>query len=139
MPQKNKAQPKPMNEPPEASQDDVLEPRGDEAWRTALEVVRDYRGDVTFELQDGSKLVGYVFDIDWNVDDGPTVRLDLPETGERSTIPSSRITRMILSGRDPAAGKSWEKWVRRYAETRLTGEDASIECDSLEPDSSDRS
>ena len=139
MPQKNKTAPKPVNETPDARQEDVLEPTDEESWRVALEVVRDYRGDVTIELQDGSHLEGFVFDIDWNEDGGPTVRLDLPEKAERRMIPSSRIARIILSGRDPAAGKSWENWLRRYAEKRLAGEEASIECDSLEPDSTERS
>ena len=100
--------------------------------RMALEIARDYRGDVELELRDGSRLAGFVFDIDWETESGPTARIDLPEDAERHLVPSGRILRIHLSGRDPAAGKSWENWVRRYAEKKLAGESASIESESLD-------
>jgi hypothetical protein len=52
--------------------------------------------------------------------------------GEKQTIPYDRITRLAFSGKDTAAGKSWENWVRRYVEKRMAGEQASIESDPLD-------
>jgi len=34
-----------------------------------------------------------------------------------------------FSGRDTAAGKSWENWLRKYAQKKVAGEIASIESD----------
>ena len=132
MPQENKTAPRPIDEPAMAHQNDVLEPKDEESWRCALEVVRDYRGDVTLNLQDGTQLIGFVFDIDWDAPGGWTVRLDTPEGAERHKVAADQIANIQLSGRDTAAGKSWENWVRRYAEKRLAGEEAGIECEPLD-------
>jgi hypothetical protein len=42
------------------------------------------------------------------------------------------VVSVAPSGRDPASGRSWEAWIRRYAERKLAGEAASIESESLE-------
>jgi hypothetical protein len=60
------------------------------------------------------------------------VRVMLVGGGEKQTIPYDRITRLAFSGKDTAAGKSWENWVRRYVEKRMAGEQASIESDPLD-------
>jgi hypothetical protein len=53
-------------------------------------------------------------------------------TGERRTISYDRIARLEFSGKDTAAGKTWENWVRRYVEKRLAGERASIDAEPLD-------
>ena len=62
-----------------------------------------------------------------------TVRLmpSGPET-TRVAVEASRIRTIALSSRDPAAGKSWESWVRRYAEKKLKGERAEIQSEPLD-------
>jgi hypothetical protein len=52
--------------------------------------------------------------------------------GEKRTIPYERIAKLEFTGKDTAAGKTWENWVRRYVEKRLAGENASIESDPLD-------
>jgi hypothetical protein len=52
--------------------------------------------------------------------------------GEKRTIPYAQIRRLEFSGKDAAAGKTWENWVRRYVEKYLAGERASIESESLD-------
>ena len=131
MPQENKTAPQAMDDPTEAQQHDVLEPTDDESWLLALEVVRDYRGDVTIHLRDGSELSGFVFDIRLNNERGSVIRMDLPGTGTRKEVAVESVAKITLSGRNTAAGKSWENWLRRYAEKRLAGEKASIECEPL--------
>ena len=131
MPQENKTAPRPMDDPTEAQQNDVLKPVDEESWQLALEVVRDYRGDVTIQLRDGSEVSGFVFDIRSKHGSDAVIRMDLPDTGARHEVDVSTVTSITLSGRNTAAGKSWENWVRRYAEKRLAGENASIECDPL--------
>lgn len=110
--------------------------------RRALDEAFDYRGDVTLVLRDGSSIEGYLFDRR----SGRTlaesrVRL-LPKTpvdGVPSTDPKARveisyadIAELRFTGRDTAAGKTWENWVRRYAEKKLKGERAEIASEALD-------
>ena len=100
----------------------------------ALEAAFRFRGDVTLTLDDGSRVEGYLFDR--RPPTGPhidTVRLmpSGPET-TRVAVEASRIRTIALSSRDPAAGKSWESWVRRYAEKKLKGERAEIQSEPLD-------
>lgn len=105
------------------------------ARQAALAHALDYRGDVTLELTDGRVVTGYIFDR--RVRDGRgVVRMELAEPDadghDRLTIPYDQIARLVFTGRDPAAGKSWENWIRRYAEKKLAGERAEITSEPLE-------
>jgi len=92
--------------------------------RAALEKAFDYRGDVTITLKDGSKNEGYVFD---RTSDAPAldqcrVRL-LPKGQSRKIVISyAQIARLEFTGRDTAAGKSFETWVKKYREKKRAGE-----------------
>lgn len=100
------------------------------AFGEALEAARDYRGDVTLELDDGTSVEGFLYDRSA----GPErkVRL-LPKDGAaRVSIAESRLRAIAFTGKDAAAGKTWENWVKRYAEKRLAGEAASIESEKLD-------
>ena len=95
----------------------------DEEIRIALEKAFDYRGDVTITRKDGSKVEGYVFDRRT----GRTlveslVRLFPKDSNQKIAIPYSEIAALAFTGRDTAAGKSWEAWVRKYWEKRAAGE-----------------
>jgi hypothetical protein len=48
------------------------------------------------------------------------------------SIPYSDIAALKFSDRDPAAGKSWEAWVRKYWQKKVAGEEAAIEPESLD-------
>lgn len=104
-----------------------------ETVQRALDEAFGYRGDVTLELADGSVVDGFVFDRRA----GPTleqsiVRIVPKDSEERRSIPYASIRRVVFSGRDPAAGKTWENWLKRYAEKKLRGEAAGIESEPLE-------
>ena len=91
--------------------------------REALEKAFDYRGDVTLTTKDGKKIEGYIFD---RVS-GPTlvasfVRVLPKDSNQRQKISYADIAALAFSGRDPAAGKSWEAWVRKYWEKKAAGE-----------------
>jgi hypothetical protein len=102
--------------------------------RTVIEKAFDYRGDVTITCKDGSQVAGYLFDRRV----GPTlaasvVRLMLATSNERPSIPYSEIAGLAFTGRDTAAGKSYEAWVKKYWEKRAKGEkNISIEPEALE-------
>jgi len=97
----------------------------------ALEKAFDYRGDVTIELNNGQLVEGYIFD---RRGDGPEpyVRLMVKDADDRMSVKYSDIKRLVFSGRDTAAGKSWETWVKKYSEKKAAGEKASIESEPLE-------
>jgi hypothetical protein len=100
--------------------------------REALEKAFDYRGDITITLKYGGQVEGYLFDrrIGRTLSDS-LVRI-LPANGPRVSIPYSDVAALSFSGRDSAAGKSWEAWIRKYWEKKAAGESAAIEPESLD-------
>ena len=93
----------------------------------------DYRGDVTLHLDDGTALECYVFDRrEGKGAEDSVVRVMPSDGGPRRSIPYGRIVGLAFTGKDTAAGKTWENWVRRYVEKRLAGEHAGIEADPLD-------
>ena len=106
----------------------------DEELREALEKAFDYRGDVTIMRKDGSKIEGYIFDrVTDKTLDGSFVRLLPKDSNQRVKIAYSDIAALAFSGRDTAAGKSWEAWVRKYWEKKEKGgESLSLQPESLE-------
>jgi len=103
--------------------------RDDDRFPAALAAARDYRGDVTVRRAAGDDLVGYLYDV-VRRESGPGVIRMLPQDGgSRVTLPIEEIAAIEFSGRDTAAGKSFETWVRKYAEKKLAGEVANFEPD----------
>src|SRR6266481_6551189 len=102
--------------------------------RTVIEKAFDYRGDVTISRKDGSDITGYLFDRRTGKTLAESVvRLMLPVGNERPAIPYSEIKGLAFTGRDTAAGKSYEAWVKKYWEKRAKGEkNISIEPEALE-------
>ena len=102
--------------------------------RDALEKAFDYRGNVTITLKDGSKIDAYVFDrVTRDTLAESYVRVLPISSGQRIRISYADIAALAFSGRDPAAGKSWEAWVRKYWEKKASGQGgASLQPDSLE-------
>lgn len=102
--------------------------------REALEKAFDYRGDVAITKKDGSKIDGYIFDrVTSTTLEGSFVRVLPRDSNQRVKISYAEIAALAFSGRDPAAGKSWEAWVRKYWEKKSTGEgNLSLQPESLE-------
>ena len=106
----------------------------EEELRIALEKAFDYRGDVTLTLKDNSRIEGYIFDRIT----GPSlstsyVRVLPKDSSQKIKIAYANIAALAFTGRDTAAGKSWEAWVRKYWENKASGEaDLSLEPESLE-------
>jgi hypothetical protein len=102
--------------------------------RQALEKAFDYRGDVTITRKDGTTLDGYIFDrVGGKTLETSFVRLLPKDSNQRIKLAYSEIAALAFSGRDPAAGKSWEAWVKKYWDKRQSGEgNLNIEPESLE-------
>ena len=107
---------------------------GENEIREALEKAFDYRGDITITLKTGDKVEGYIFDRR----SAPTleescVRLFPAGSNEKLSVRYADIAALAFSGRDTAAGRSWEAWVRKYWQKRAAGEkNIGIEAERLD-------
>jgi serine protease inhibitor len=95
----------------------------DETLREALEKAFDYRGDVTITLKSGEKIEAYIF----NRSTGATlaeswVQYFAPNATDKRKLSYAQIARLEFSGKDRAAGKHWEDWVKAYTEKKAAGE-----------------
>ena len=95
----------------------------DEEIRVALEKAFDYRGDVTITRKDGSQIEGYLFDRRTAATlKESVVRLFPRNSSEKVAIAYADIAALAFTGRDTAAGKSWEAWMKKYAQKKAAGE-----------------
>lgn len=95
----------------------------DEDVRQALEKAFDYRGDVTLTLKSGEVIEAYIF----NRQTGSTLadsflQYFTPKAPEKRKVSYAEIARLEFSGKDRAAGKHWEDWVKAYNEKKVAGE-----------------
>jgi hypothetical protein len=101
----------------------------DDDLRQALEKAFDYRGDVTLTLKSDErgeapqKIEAFIF----NRHTGATlaesfVQYFTPTAPEKRKISYAEIARLEFSGKDRAAGKHWEDWVKAYNEKKAAGE-----------------
>ena len=89
----------------------------------ALEKAFDYRGDVTITCKDGSVVEGYIFDRKTGATLGQSwVRLFPKDSPEKRSIAYSEIAGLTFTGKDRAAGASWEAWVKKWNEKKAAGE-----------------
>ena len=87
-----------------------------------MEKAFDYRGDVTITLNTGDKVEGYVFDRTRANGVEAKLRIIAKGDGRKLTVRQSEIAELNFSGRDMADGRSFEAWVRKYAEKKAAGE-----------------
>ena len=102
--------------------------------KNALEKAFDYRGDITITLRSGEKIEAYIF----NRQTGATladsfVQYYTPKSDDKRKLAYNQIARLEFSGKDRAAGKHWEDWVKAYTEKKAAGEkNIALVPDSLE-------
>jgi hypothetical protein len=106
----------------------------EEDLRMALEKAFDFRGDITITKKDGSKIEGYIFDRRAGKSLGDSiVRLYPKDRDEKVDIAYADIGALAFTGRDTAAGKSWETWLKKYQEKKAAGEkNIGIEAEKLD-------
>lgn len=95
----------------------------DEEVRQALEKAFDYRGDVTITTKAGAKIEAYIF----NRQSGSTladsyIQYFEPNVATKQKLSYADIARLEFTGKDRAAGKHWEDWVKAYNERKAAGE-----------------
>ena len=90
--------------------------------REALEKAFDYRGDITVTRKDGSQVVGYLFDRSGDASLAESfVRIIPANARTKVNIAYSDIAAIAFTGRDTAAGKTFEAWVKKYWEKKAAG------------------
>jgi hypothetical protein len=103
------------------------------ALKEALEKAFDFRGDVAITLKSGEKIEAYIF----NRQTGATlaeswVQYFAPNAPDKRKIAYDQIARLEF-GKDRAAGKHWEDWVRTWNEKKAAGEkNIGLQPDTLE-------
>jgi hypothetical protein len=95
--------------------------------RDALEKAFDYRGDVTITRKDGTLVEGYLYDRRSEPTLQASVVRIMPtpkdgQTYERVMVSYADIAALNFSGRDTAAGKTFDAWVKKYWEKKAAGE-----------------
>lgn len=96
----------------------------------AIEAAFDYRGDVTIDTEDGRTIEGYIFNRKADAD--PPHIVMMLAGGGQETIRFDAVRRLAFTGRDTAAGKSFDTWIKKYIEKKLKGESANIESEALD-------
>ena len=91
--------------------------------KSALEKAFDYRGDITITLKSGEKIEAYIF----NRQTGSAladsfVQYFTPSAPDKRKLAYDQIARLEFSGKDRAAGKHWEDWVKAWNEKKAAGE-----------------
>src|SRR5207237_785546 len=95
----------------------------DEEVRAALEKAFDYRGDVSITLKSGEKVEGYIFDRRTGKSLANSVVRLFPKAGnQKISVSYADIAALAFSGKDTAAGKTWEAWMKKYNEKKAAGE-----------------
>jgi hypothetical protein len=95
----------------------------DDEIRAALEKAFDYRGDVTITTRSGEVIEAFIF----NRTTGATLadswmQYFTPKANDKRKLSYADIARLEFSGKDRAAGKHWEDWVKAYNERKAAGE-----------------
>jgi hypothetical protein len=95
--------------------------------REALEKAFDYRGDITVTRKDGTKIEGYLFDRRTGATLQDSYIRIIPANSTvkekaKVTIAYGEVAALTFSGRDTAAGKTFEAWVKKYWEKKAAGE-----------------
>jgi hypothetical protein len=112
----------------------IPELASDEDLRNALEKAFDYRGDVTITTKGGERIEAYIF----NRSTGATladscVQYLSPKSPGKLKLSYADIARLEFSGKDRAAGKHWEDWLKAYNERKAAGEkNIALHPDTLE-------
>ena len=79
---------------------------------TVIDLAFDYRGNVTIVKHDGTIIEGFISNRNSTVPEPYIEYFDKSGEGP-STVPYSQILNIQFTGKDTAAGQSWEAWMKR--------------------------
>ena len=100
----------------------VPEVAGEAELRGALEKAFDFRGDVTITLRSGERIEAYIFNRHTGTSLADSwVQYFAPNAPDKRKLGYDQIARLEF-GKDRAAGRHWEDWVKAYNERKAAGE-----------------
>jgi hypothetical protein len=107
---------------------------GEADLREALEKAFDYRGDVAITLKSGERIEAFIFNRHTGASLSESyVQYFTPKAPEKRKVSYAEIARLEFSGKDRAAGKHWEDWVKAYNDRKAAGEkNIALHPDALE-------
>ena len=121
------------NHQPDSPQGRIVDAADPQILRAAIGLAFDYRGDVTIKLKStGETIEGYVFDRGSKATGDDTIRVLPADGGPRTTLRCDDIAELRFSGRDTAAGKSFDTWMKKFVRSKLAGRAANIESERLD-------
>jgi hypothetical protein len=77
-----------------------------------VDLAFDYRGNTTIIKSDGTEIVGYLFNRNRELPEPYLQYFDLAGNGPFKLL-YSEIQNIKFTGKDPAAGNSWQAWLER--------------------------
>ncbi|MFQ5933654.1 MAG: hypothetical protein ACE5KI_03320 [Dehalococcoidia bacterium] len=83
-----------------------------------IDLAHDYRGNTTIVKTDGTKVDGYIFNRNGDVSEPYIEYFDLAGAGP-FTLLYSEIENILFTGKDTAAGKSYEAWLERKKKEKI--------------------
>jgi len=95
----------------------AVRPASPDELRRILEEAFHYRGDVTLHLQTGERVLGYLFNRDFE-GEAPYAQMFVEGLNGPRQIPCSEIAAISFTGEDTASGKDWEAWARKKESDR---------------------
>ena len=99
---------------------------------SAIDEAFDYRGDVTITTASGQTIQGYIFDKSSGSTPAESyIRIIPTKGGDRVTIFYDDINILKFTGRDTAAGKSFDTWIKKYITKKQAGQAANIPAEPL--------
>jgi len=101
----------------------VPELASEEDLRVALEKAFDYRGDISLTLKNGERVEAYVYNRHTGSGLADSfVQYFASNAPDKRKLSYAEIARIEFTGKDRAAGKQWEAWLKKYAEKKAAGE-----------------
>jgi len=91
--------------------------------KEALEKAFDYRGDITLTFKSGEKVEAYIFNRTSGLSlADSSIQYFASNAPDKKKAAYADIARIEFTGKDRAAGKHWEAWLKKYAEKKAAGE-----------------
>jgi len=101
----------------------IPELASDEDLKIALEKAFDYRGDISLTFKSGEKVEAYIFNRQTGKGlNDSFVQYFASNAPDKRKASYADIARIEFTGKDRAAGKHWEAWLKKYAEKKAAGE-----------------
>jgi hypothetical protein len=96
---------------------------GEADLKEALEKAFDYRGDISLTFKNGERVEAYIYNRQTGSGLADSyIQYFASNAPDKRKVSYAEIARIEFTGKDRAAGKQWEAWLKKYAEKKAAGE-----------------